>query len=736
MDENKRGSFGSTIGFLLSAIGSAVGLGNIWGFPYKMGRCGGFTFLIVYLALAAFVGFAIMLSELAIGRSTGFGPVNAYKKISKKFKWIGWLAIISPFLIMTFYSVLGGYCIYYMVINVVGMFSGMPDSSSFAALLTNPWASIGCMVLFMVICYLINRGGVGGGIEKFNTIGMPALFVMLVIVIIRAWTLPNADVGLKYMFVPGYALKAGFFDKAPGFMEVLATAGGQMFFSLSLAMGAMITYGSYLGKNENLPKNSVIIVISDTLVAIMAGLAVIPAAVANGIAKGMAVSEIKLGGPNLLFATLQDVFHDMGTIGGIFGLIFYALVLIAAISSAISLIEAVSVTFIDHASAKGHERDRNKVLAVVCLAITLLACLVAVDGLGSNGIAPKDLFHINSKADWCADWLDFMDMISEGIAMPLGAMLMSIMVGWEPITSGMGNTPKAWFTVALAVTILMLLFQLFTLFGVRERKDMFRREEEKTTLRGMWEVLTKNDQLLWTTLAMSLFNIGYMSTTTMAIYYMQYVYGNKDMYAVLAAVVGVAQLLALVIFQSFSKRMPREKLYLLATILVMIGYAIFFFAEVSIILIAVGALFIFIGQAFIQLLMLMFLEDTIEYGQWKNGKRSESITLSVQPLINKIGGAVSMGITSLMLVWSGIKVGETAAESISASGQFTVKLMMIVLPVVFILAGYIIYRCKFKINKEMYDRIISDLRVRGELHAEPADVVEVTETVEVKITKE
>ena len=132
----------------------------------------------------------------------------------------------------------------------------------------------------------------------------------------------------------------------------------------------------------------------------------------------------------------------------------------------------------------------------------------------------------------------------------------------------------------------------------------------------------------------------------------------------------------------------------------------------------------------------MFLEDTIEYGQWKNGKRSESITLSVQPLINKIGGAVSMGITSLMLVWSGIKVGETAAESISASGQFTVKLMMIVLPVVFILAGYIIYRCKFKINKEMYDRIISDLRVRGELHAEPADVVEVTETVEVKITKE
>lgn len=314
--------------------------------------------------------------------------------------------------------------------------------------------------------------------------------------------------------------------------------------------------------------------------------------------------------------------------------------------------------------------------------------------------------------------------------------MFSIMVGWEPITSGMGNTPKAWFTVALAVTILMLLFQLFTLFGVRERKDMFRREEEKTTMRGMWEVLTKNDQLLWTTLAMSLFNIGYMSTTTMAIYYMQYVYGNKDMYAVLAAVSWHGAAAGAGHLPVFLQADAAREVVSFGYYLVMIGYAIFFFAEVSIILIAVGALFIFIGQAFIQLLMLMFLEDTIEYGQWKNGKRSESITLSVQPLINKIGGAVSMGITSLMLVWSGIKVGETAAESISASGQLTVKLMMIVLPVVFILAGYIIYRCKFKINKEMYDRIISDLRVRGELHAEPADVVEVTETVEVKITKE
>ena len=426
MDENKRGSFGSTIGFLLSAIGSAVGLGNIWGFPYKMGRCGGFTFLIVYLALAAFVGFAIMLSELAIGRSTGFGPVNAYKKVSKKFKWIGWLAIIAPFLIMTFYSVLGGYCIYYMVINVVGMFSGMPDSSSFGALLTNPWASIGCMVLFMAICYLINRGGVGGGIEKFNTIGMPALFVMLVIVIIRAWTLPNADVGLKYMFVPGYAVKAGFFEKAPGFMEVLATAGGQMFFSLSLGMGIMITYGSYLDKKQNVEKNALVIVVCDTLIALMAGLAVMPSRFALDAAGAV-------GGPKLLFITMQNVFDRMGAAGPIFGILFYLLVVFAAVSSSISLLEAVVAHFVDKARDEG-KGDKRKLYSLIGAGI--LCVIVCLDALGNAGISPADILGMrvdpsDEVPTWSADWLDFFDCIAEGILMPLGALLMSIMYGWE-----------------------------------------------------------------------------------------------------------------------------------------------------------------------------------------------------------------------------------------------------------------------------------------------------------------
>ena len=440
MQEN-RSSWGSNLGFLLAAIGSAVGLGNIWGFPYKMGKCGGFTFLIIYLLIAVFVGMIIMVSELALGRRTGRNVIDAYKAVSKKFKWIGWLATIAPFLIMSFYSVLGGYCIQYMSLNLAELsfgLSGIFGSSisggvTFGSMLTNPFGCFVFTVLFMVICALIVQGGVDSGIEKFNKIGMPALFVMLVVVIIRSLSLPGAVEGLKFMFIPGYAVKAGFIEKAPGLVSVLATAGGQMFFSLSLAMGAMVTYGSYLSKEENLVKNSAVIVISDTLIALMAGIAVIPAAVANGLASGLQPSEIVLGGPKLLFVTLQDVFSNMGSAGPLFGVIFYLLVLIAAISSAISLIEAVGAHWIDKSLEKGKTDSRKPIILTLSLFITILAALVAADGLGSNGIEPAKFFGM-AQADapvFLQDWLDFFDCWSEGIAMPLGAMLMSLMIGWE-----------------------------------------------------------------------------------------------------------------------------------------------------------------------------------------------------------------------------------------------------------------------------------------------------------------
>ncbi|MBR1565350.1 MAG: sodium-dependent transporter, partial [Oscillospiraceae bacterium] len=344
--ENNRSSWGSNLGFLLAAIGSAVGLGNIWGFPYKMGKSGGFTFLIVYLFLAVFVGMIIMVSELSVGRKTKLSPIDAYQKVSQKFSWIGWLATLAPFFIMSFYTVLGGYCLQYIALNMTKLSFGnaavpLSGGESFGAMLTTPLGCVVFTILFIIICMVIVQGGVSGGIEKFNKVGMPALFVMLLIIIVRSLTLPNAVEGLKFMFVPGYAVKAGFIEKSPDLITVLGTAGGQMFFSLSLAMGAILTYGSYLSKEENLVKNSVIIVASDTLIALMAGIAVIPAAVSYGLSKGMAPSEITLRGPGLLFITLQDVFSNMGKLGPLFGVIFYVLVLIAAISSAISLMETI-----------------------------------------------------------------------------------------------------------------------------------------------------------------------------------------------------------------------------------------------------------------------------------------------------------------------------------------------------------------------------------------------------------
>ena len=438
--ENNRSSWGSNLGFLLAAIGSAVGLGNIWGFPYKMGKSGGFTFLIVYLLLAVFVGMIIMVSELAVGRKTKLSPIDAYKKVSEKFAWIGWLATIAPFLIMSFYTVLGGYCLQYIALNMTKLSFGndavaMSGGDVFGAMLTTP---LGCVVftaLFIVICMVIVQGGVSSGIEQFNKIGMPALFVMLLIIIVRSLTLPDAAEGLKFMFVPGYAVKAGFIDKAPDLITVLGTAGGQMFFSLSLAMGAMITYGSYLSKSESLPKNSVIITVADTLVAIMAGIAVIPAAVAHGMAQIDAgelesVAQIKLNGPGLLFSTLQNVFHSMGVLGAIIGLLFFVLVLIAAVSSAISLVEAVSVTFIDRASAKGHEVSRPRTVGIVCVVIMIFAIFVCVDGLAERPFTPADMFGWK-VGTWNDCWLDFMDVWSEGIAMPLGALIMALMIGWE-----------------------------------------------------------------------------------------------------------------------------------------------------------------------------------------------------------------------------------------------------------------------------------------------------------------
>ena len=287
----------------------------------------------------------------------------------------------------------------------------------------------------------------------------------------------------------------------------------------------------------------------------------------------------------------------------------------------------------------------------------------------------------------------------------------AMMVGWQPVTSALGNTPKAWFGCAVVVAILYLAGLLFPLLGVKEKRIPME-EQESTTLKQMWVALTHNDQLMWTTLAMALFMVGYSTTVGFAVYYMKYIFGNEGMYVVLVGVCGVAQLSALAVYPAAAKRFNRKQLYTLSTVLVLAGYGIFFFAEISIILIALGAVLVFVGQAFIQTLMLMFLADTVEYGQWKLGKRNESITFSVQPLINKIGGALSTAVVSLTLIIAGIKIDGGTVDVINAGGKLMVKTSMFALPLVAIVAGYIIYLKKYKISETFYKEILVDLEAR------------------------
>lgn len=458
--ENHKGQFGTSFGFLMAAIGSAVGLGNLWGFPYKMGANGGFAFLLLYLILVVFVGYVIMMTELALGRKTGKGVVGAYESLSKKYAFIGWMEAAAPWLILSFYSMLGGYCIKYALANLGDIFgaswgiNGADSGEFFSGFTTDMLQTVIFSLIFVVLTVIIVRGGVSGGIEKFTSIAMPALFVMLVIVIIRSVTLPGASEGLAFMFKPDWSAFEG-----TGWITVLSVAGGQMFFSLSLGMAIMIAYGSYLPKTENLERNALIIPLADTVVAIMAGLATMPAVFASGLQPGQ--------GPGLLFVTLQTVFNSMGKLGPFFGFLMYSLVFIAAITSSISLLEGIVAVAMDKSIEKGKKPDRKKIVTVLGISIAVTACIISIDGLGANGL-PQ--FFGQST------WLDAVDLIAEGILMPLGACYCAIiiptaLVDEEATLNGARFRTKSFYDfcikfVAPVMMVLILLGQLDTFFGL------------------------------------------------------------------------------------------------------------------------------------------------------------------------------------------------------------------------------------------------------------------------------
>ncbi len=455
--EHNRSQWSSNFGFLMAAIGSAVGLGNLWGFPYKMGANGGFPFLIIYLIMVILCGVVIVLCEMAIGRRTGKSPALAMAEFGKKYKFIGMFGILSAFIIMGFYSLLGGYTIRYCLAYIGDIFgaswgvAGAEGGAYFSALVSQPWVGLAFHAIFVIIATLVVMGGVEQGIEKFNKIAMPALVVMLIIVAIRGLTLPGSSAGLDFMFKVDFSA----ISTPSGFFNVVRTAGTQMLFSLSLGMGAIITYGSYLSKKESIVRNSWIIPIADTIMAVLSGLAIFPAVFALGIDPA--------SGVGLMYQTLINVFNGMGAVGPFFGAIFYFLVFIAAITSGISLMEVVSSHLLDSQVAKGKPANRKKVVALVGLAMIIIGIPVAFDQLGGGGL-PQPLGLI---------WVDFYDFLSEGVMMPLGAALISLLVGWKWGKSGIledeitqcGNkfTGKGFFLFCTKyITPLLMIFVLIT----------------------------------------------------------------------------------------------------------------------------------------------------------------------------------------------------------------------------------------------------------------------------------
>ncbi len=416
MEEKQRGSFGGAIGFVLAAAGSAVGLGNIWRFPYLAARDGGGLFLVVYLVLAVTFGFSLLTAEIAIGRKTKQSPLTAYKKLSEKSGFIGVLACLVPFMIMPYYSVIGGWVVKYFIAFLTGHGADAASDEYFGNFITHQTEPIVMMVIFLLACAVIIYMGVSGGIEKSSRIIMPILLVLVIGIAIFSLTIKKTDdagnvvtglQGMKAYVVPsleGVGIKEFFF--------VVTDALGQLFFSLSIAMGIMVAYGSYVPDDANLVKSINQIEIFDTAVAFLAGVMIIPAVYVFNGTEGMTK------GPSLMFVSLPKIFAEMGKVGDIIGTLFFAMVLFAAVTSGMSVLEAVVSSLIDKFNMA--RRRATVIETIAALIIGVIVCL------GYNVL----FFNIKLPNGSDAQILDILDYISNFVLMPIVAIATCILVGW------------------------------------------------------------------------------------------------------------------------------------------------------------------------------------------------------------------------------------------------------------------------------------------------------------------
>lgn len=415
--EKNRNSFTGSLGFVLAAAGSAVGLGNIWRFPYLAAKDGGGLFLVLYLILALTFGFTLLTTEIAIGRKTKQSPLTAYGKLKNKWGFIGLLACLVPAIIMPYYCVIGGWVVKYFIEYLTAGGSGAASNGYFTDYIGGGMEPVILMAVFLFAVAFIIFRGVNKGIESFSKVLMPLLLLLVVGIAVFSLTIKSKDdagvlrtgiEGFKIYVVPDFS---GLTVK--GFFTVLLDAMGQLFFSLSVAMGIMIAYGSYVKDDENLVKSINRIEIFDTAVAFLAGVMIIPA-----VYTFMGKEGMKASGPSLMFISLPKVFASMGKIGNIVGALFFAMVLFAALTSAVSVMEAVVSSLMD----KFH-MSRIKAAAIETT-IALIGGIIVC--LGYN----KLYFDITLPNGAHAQILDILDYISNNCLMPLVSIGTCILVGW------------------------------------------------------------------------------------------------------------------------------------------------------------------------------------------------------------------------------------------------------------------------------------------------------------------
>ncbi len=455
--EKKRSSFGGSIGFVLAAAGSAVGLGNIWRFPYLAAKDGGGLFLIIYLVLALTFGFTLLTSEVAIGRKAKQGPLTAYSGIKKGWGFLGVLGCIVPAIIMPYYCAIGGWVVKYLYVFAAGNGAQAAADGYFTDFISKPYEPIITMAVFFLLVVAVILLGVNKGIEKLSKILMPILVVLVIGISIFSLTISHTDAegvtrtgleGFKILVIPN--LKGVSFSQ---FLSITVEAMGQLFFSLSIAMGIMVAYGSYVSDDTNLNRSINQIEIFDTVIAVLAGVMIIPTIYAFKGREGM-----EANGPGLMFVALPKIFSEMGFVGNIIGALFFAMVLFAALTSAISIMEAVVASLMD--AFKLSRGKASLIEGMVAIVGAVIVCL------GYN----KLYLEVKLPNGSVGQILDILDYVSNYVLMPIIAIGTCIFIGWvikpkaiieEVEKSGHKMGRKGLYSVMIKFVAPVLLLILF-----------------------------------------------------------------------------------------------------------------------------------------------------------------------------------------------------------------------------------------------------------------------------------